>query len=182
MFSWRLLLAQGHPRYADLIERTLYNVVATSPSHDGTSFYYTNTLHQRRPGTVPATDVAVPRASSSLRAPWFAVSCCPPNVARTLASLAAYVATVDDDGLQLHQYAPSRIRTTLPDGRPVHLDVETGYPHDGVVRVSVVATDEEPWTLRMRVPSWASGATLRTPDGVRPVPVGSVSIRRRFAV
>ena len=54
----------------------------------------------------PPTDVAVPRASSSLRAPWFAVSCCPPNVARTLASLAAYVATTDDDGLQIHQYAP----------------------------------------------------------------------------
>ena len=105
MFSWRLLLAQGLSRYADLVERTLYNVVATSPSRDGTAFYYTNTLHQRRPGTVPATDEAVPRASSSLRAPWFAVSCCPPNVARTLASLATYVATTDDEGLQLHQYA-----------------------------------------------------------------------------
>ncbi len=181
MFSWRLLLAQGLSRYADLIERTLYNVVATSPSHDGTSFYYTNTLHQRRPGTVPATDVAVPRASSSMRAPWFAVSCCPPNVARTLASLASYVATTDDDGLQLHQYAPARIRTVLPNGRPIAVDVETGYPHDGVVRVTVVDSDDEPWTLRMRVPSWAAGATLRTPDGVRPVPVGSVSVRRTFA-
>ena len=128
MFSWRLLLAQGLPRYADLVERTLFNVVATSPSHEGTAFYYTNTLHQRVPGTVPPTDVASPRASSSLRAPWFAVSCCPPNVARTLASLAAYVATTDDDGLQLHQYAPARIRTTLADGRRVELDVETAYP------------------------------------------------------
>lgn len=181
MFSWRLLLAQGLPRYADLVERTLYNVVATSPSAKGTAFYYTNTLHQRRPGTVPPDDVASPRASSSLRAPWFAVSCCPPNVARTLASLAAYVATTDDDGLQLHQYAPARIRTALPDGRRVELDVDTAYPRDGVVRVTVAATEERPWTLTLRVPAWAQGATLRTPDGEQPAPAGTVSVHRRFA-
>ncbi|KQT02190.1 hypothetical protein ASG23_02255 [Cellulomonas sp. Leaf395] len=181
MFSWRLLLAQGLPRYADLVERTLYNVVATSPSHEGTAFYYTNTLHQRVPGSVPPTDVASPRASSSLRAPWFAVSCCPPNVARTLASLAAYVATTDDDGLQLHQYAPSRIRTTLADGRRVELDVETAYPRDGVVRVRVATTEDRPWTLTLRVPSWADGAELRTPDGVQRAPLGTVAVHRRFA-
>lgn len=181
MFSWRLLLAQGLPRYADLIERTLFNVVATSPSHEGTAFYYTNTLHQRVPGTVPPTDVASPRASSSLRAPWFAVSCCPPNVARTLASLAAYVATTDDDGLQLHQYAPSRIRTTLADGRRAELDVETQYPGDGVVRVTVVTTEDEPWTLTLRVPAWADGAKLRTPDGVQQASPGTVAVHRRFA-
>ncbi|KQR11993.1 glycoside hydrolase family 127 protein [Cellulomonas sp. Leaf334] len=180
MFSWRLLLAQGLPRYADLVERTLFNVVATSPSHEGTAFYYTNTLHQRVPGTVPPTDVASPRASSSLRAPWFAVSCCPPNVARTLASLAAYVATTDDDGLQLHQYAPTRIRTTLSDGRRVELDVETAYPTDGVVRVSVATTEDRPWTLTLRVPSWADGAELRTPEGVQPATPGTVSVHRRF--
>lgn len=181
MFSWRLLLAQGLPRYADLVERTLFNVVATSPSHEGTAFYYTNTLHQRVPGTVPPTDVASPRASSSLRAPWFAVSCCPPNVARTLASLAAYVATTDDDGLQLHQYAPSRIRTTLADGRRVELDVDTAYPTDGVVRLTVAATEDRPWTLTLRVPSWADGAELRTPDGVQQARPGTVSVHRRFA-
>ena len=96
MFSWRLLLARGDAQYADLIERTLYNVVATSPSSAGTAFYYANTLHQRVPGSVPDPQAASPRAQSSLRAPWFDVSCCPPNVARTLASLDAFVATADE--------------------------------------------------------------------------------------
>ena len=50
MFSWRLLLASGDARYADLIERTLYNVVATSPSRDGKRFFYANTLHLRELG------------------------------------------------------------------------------------------------------------------------------------
>ena len=128
MFTWRLLLADGDPRYADLIERTLYNVVATSPSDDGRSFYYANTLHQRVPGIPADPDETSPRASSSLRAPWFEVSCCPPNVARTFASLAAYVATADDTGVQVHQYASATVRTTLADGRPVAFDVATELP------------------------------------------------------
>lgn len=189
MFSWRLLLAHGDAQYADLVERTLYNVVATSPAADGRAFYYTNTLHQRVPGTPadPTRQEPSPRAASSLRAPWFEVSCCPPNVARTLASLAAYVATSDDEGVQLHQYAPATVRTALPDGRAVALTVATEYPRDGVVRVTVEESAERPWTLSLRVPGWARGATLavhpvgeheRTPaDLVEP---GVVAVRRAF--
>lgn len=178
MFSWRLLLARGSARYADLIERNLFNVVATSPSAEGTAFFYANTLHQRRPGT-PAPDGAVsPRASASLRAPWFEVSCCPPNVARTLASLAAYVATADDDGVQLHQYAPATIRTTLPDGTAVAFDVETGYPLHGAVRVHV--REDATWTLSLRVPAWAGGARLVVDGAEEPVAPGTVEVRRAF--
>lgn len=83
MLNHRMLLATGDVTYADAIERALFNVVATSPAADGQAFYYTNTLHQRVAGTVPADAVASPRASSSLRAAWFEVSCCPTNVART---------------------------------------------------------------------------------------------------
>ena len=153
MFSWRLLLLDGDARYADLVERTLYNVVATSPSAAGDSFFYANTLHQRVPGDVPTGDEISPRAFSSVRAPWFEVSCCPPNVARTLASLAGYV-------LQLHQYAPSRISTTLPDGTVVAATVETEYPMAGRITVRVDGDAGRPWVLRLRVPGWAAGATV----------------------
>ncbi|MFK4837342.1 glycoside hydrolase family 127 protein [Microbacterium sp. ZW T2_14] len=188
MFSWRLLLAGGDPRHADLIERTLYNVVATSPAPDGRSFFYANTLHQRVPGVPADEDATSPRASSSLRAPWFEVSCCPPNVARTLASLDAYLATSDDDGVQLHQYAPASVDTTLPDGRIVAFDVETDYPASGRIRVTSRgdAAPDEPWTLTLRVPSWAHGARLRlTPAGgsraeEREAEPGRVEIRRAF--
>lgn len=69
MLSWRLLLATGNPRYADLIERTLYNVVAASPAPDGRSFFYVNTLHRRERGVLPLPDTVSPRAMSSLRSP-----------------------------------------------------------------------------------------------------------------
>jgi DUF1680 family protein len=176
MFSHRLLLARGLPRYADLVERTLFNVVATSPSAAGTAFFYANTLHRRTPGEVIPPDEASPRASSSLRAPWFAVTCCPPNVARTLAGLARYVATADEEGVQLHQFVPCSIRTG-----EIELEVETDYPRDGTVRVRVGRDAESPWTLTLRVPAWATGAQLV--DGEHPAAAaepGTVSVRRAF--
>jgi len=182
MLAWRLLLATGEARFADLIERTLYNVVATSPSPDGRAFFYANPLHQRVPGAVPPQDVESHRASSSLRAPWFHVSCCPTNVARTFASLAVYLATADDTGLQLHQYADSRIRTTLEDGRMVGVDVATGYPHQGAVSLTVIETSDRPWTLSLRVPAWATGARVIDPDGGSKPAGGAVSMERAFVV
>lgn len=160
MFSWRLLLAGGEEALADQIERALYNMVAAGVSRSGDSFFYTNTLHRRVPGTAPRPDAASPRAFSSLRAPWFDVSCCPPNIARTLASLATLVATKDEEGLQLHQFAPASITTTLTDGAPVAVDVVTDYPRLGRVEVRVRVTTGRPWTLTLRIPSWAEGAVV----------------------
>ncbi|MEV0893285.1 beta-L-arabinofuranosidase domain-containing protein [Promicromonospora sp. NPDC050262] len=177
MVSWRLLLARGGVEYADAIERALTNVVATSPAHDGQSFFYANTLHQRVPAEHVDTDVVSKRAEASLRAPWFEVSCCPPNVARTFASLAAYVATVDDGGVQLHQYAPAEIRAELPSGERVELDVVTDYPADGRVEVRVVAAPAGDWTLTLRVPAWSASARVRVDGGpVREVGPGLVAV------
>ncbi|MGC0368861.1 glycoside hydrolase family 127 protein [Microbacterium sp. SLBN-111] len=185
MFSWRLLLNDGDATYADLIERTLYNVVATSPAADGRSFFYANTLHQRVPGVVADPDGTSPRASSSLRAPWFEVSCCPPNVARTLASLDAYVATADADGIQIHQYAPAEIRTALGDGRTVSLHIDTAYPADGLIRVTVDEDSAGEWTLSLRVPHWADGARVTVRSGGEIVDTSAVApgiarVRRPF--
>lgn len=182
MLSWRLLLATGEARFADLVERTLFNVVATSPAPDGRSFFYANPLHQRVPGVVPALDFVSNRASSSLREPWFAVSCCPTNIARTFASLSAYFATVDNRGLQLHQYADSRISTTLGDGRRVAIEVNTAYPQEGSVSIQIMESDPAPWALTLRVPSWATGAIITENGNQRSVQPGSVVVEHSFAV
>jgi uncharacterized protein len=183
MLSWRLLLATGDPRYADLAERTLYNVVATSPAADGRAFFYANTLHKRIRSRVPPADRPSPRAQPGMRAPWFAVSCCPTNVARLLASLSAYVATVDAGGVQLHQYADADISTRLADGRAVGVEVRTGYPDSGAVTVTVTDPPPGEATVSLRVPHWARGAAkLTDPDGrVRPATAAAVEIRRAFA-
>jgi len=180
MTNYRLLLATGEMKYADMIERTMYNVLATSPAKDGRSFFYTNTLHLREPGRVPAPDEVSPRASASMRAPWFAVSCCPTNVARTVASLGAYMATSTAEGLQVLQYATGRISAELAEGS-VAVAVATDYPNDGTVTVTVTETTDAPWTLGLRVPAWAAEATvLRVRGDERPAPVGLVEVEGPF--
>lgn len=161
MVAWRLALATGDLTYADTIERALYNVVAASPAEDGRAFFYTNPLHKRVPGEAADPDVVSPRALARLRAPWFEVSCCPTNVARTFATLGSYVATVTEDGLQLHQYASCDVDTRLADGRRLALEVRTAYPDDGTVVVRVVHAPGTPVEVALRVPAWADGdATL----------------------
>ncbi|MFD0743565.1 hypothetical protein ACFQ1L_18450 [Phytohabitans flavus] len=102
-------------------------------------------------------------------------------MARTLASLTAYVATVDDEGLQLHQYVPGPVEHSRADGRRLCVTVETDYPRDGEIRVRVDSDDETPWALSLRVPGWAAeGATLTVDGQPRPVAPGVVTERRTW--
>ena len=182
MTNYRLLLATGDMKYADVIERTMYNVLATSPGEDGRSFFYANTLHQREPGIVPAIGEVSARASASMRAPWFAVSCCPTNVARTVASLGAYLATSTADGVQVLQYATGEIGAELMGGA-VALRVVTDYPNDGTVTVTVSQTIDEAWTIGLRVPAWAGeSAVLRVRGEERQAGPGLVEVAGPFAV
>jgi DUF1680 family protein len=142
-WNWRMLLLTGEARFADLFERALYNGFNAGLSLDGRGYSYVNPLHVRdqRRGTV--------------RQPWFACACCPPNVMRTLASLHHYLATSDGGGVQIHQYASGRIGD---------LEVTTEYPWDGRIEIEISATDEKPWALDLRVPAWAAGARLAVND------------------
>ncbi len=181
MVAWRLLLATGDASWGDVVERTLYNVVATSPRADGRAFFYTNPLQKRVPGEAASDEEVSARALSRLRAPWFEVSCCPTNVARTVAALGGYVGAVAADGLHVVQLASARIRTRLGDGRAVGVEVATGYPVDGEVVVRVTEAPEGAWTLALRVPAWAAGSARV--DGQRAVVAdGEVRVRRAFAV
>ena len=187
MLCWRLLLATGEARYADAIERTFYNVVAASPALDGHAFFYANPLQQRSPAAPDGGDAESPHAAGGMRSRWFAVSCCPNNLSRTLTSLAAYVASANDQGVQLHQLTACTVRTTLPDGRPVGLRVTTGYPWTGTVTVRVEESGGGPWRIALRVPSWAQGAALvhdgqRRPVGPAGVTVGGAEGPAGYAV
>jgi DUF1680 family protein len=176
MLAWRLLLATGDPSYGDQIERALYNVVAASPSLAGTAFFYTNPLQRRASTVAVPSDRASHDAATAMRVPWFEVPCCPPNVARLIASLGGYLATTDADGVQLHQYMSGTIRAD-----DVTLSVRTRYPWDGRISVSIQDTPTTPWTLTLRVPAWAQGATVSVDGTTRAAAPGSAQIRRAWA-
>ncbi len=174
MVAWRLLLTRGDISYADVIERTLYNVVAASPAEDGKAFFYANPLHKRVKGKEMPDDVASLRASDSGRAAWFNVSCCPTNVSRTFAQLATYIATSSQRGVQLLQYVSGTINAELGDGSPVTLHVTTDYPHDGAIRIEVLDAPATAWELTIRIPAWAQGATARVNGESRSVAAPSL--------
>ena len=119
------------------------------------------------PGRGACCNDSATRAASSLRAPWFHVSCCPTNVARTFASLSGYVATTDDGGVQIHQLMPATINAGVTRVRVI-----TGYPWGDEVVVRVEETPSSPWRLSLRVPSWAHEAVLVDRGHRRPVKAG----------
>lgn len=140
-WNWRLLLATGDARYADLMERTLYNGFLSGVSLDGSRYFYVNPLFSR--GGIE-------------RPEWHGCACCPPNVMRLLASLPHYFVTTDGGGVQIHQYAPADLDVALPCGQPARLRVDTEYPWHGQIQVAVAETDGSEWTLSLRLPEWCA--------------------------
>lgn len=154
-WAWRMQLATGEARYADVFERVLYNGFLAGVSLDGERFFYVNPLQVRPDSTVGPEG----------RQEWFSCACCPPNVMRTLASLTHYLATGDADGIQVHQYANGAIRAAGPDGGTRGVEVATGYPFEGGVRLTVPAHCAGEWTLSLRIPAWTRGDARVLLDG-----------------
>lgn len=157
-----MLLVTGESRFADMLERTLYNGFLAGLSLDGESFFYSNPLQSR---------------NGERRHHWNPVACCPPNIMRLLASVHHYLATVSDTGVQLHQYATSTIRVVVPGAGPVELAVDTTYPWSGTVAIDMVSSVDAQWTLSLRIPAWARAATV---DGEPVEPGGYADLRRRW--
>ena len=173
MLAWRLLLATGEPRFADLFERTLHNVVATSPAPDGRHFFYANPLHQRSPGSVPPEDEESRRAGTSLRAP---------VVPRRLLPDQRRPHAGQPRRLPRHRRRAAGSRSTSTPSAGSH-DARRWTPRrrrrdDGVSRPTAPSRcasarpTAQPWALTLRVPAWASGAELVDADGRRPVGPG----------
>lgn len=155
LFSRRMLDLELRGAYADVIERTLYNNVLAGMALDGRTFFYVNPLEVRPAEAKRRYDHHHVKAQ---RVPWFGCACCPPNIARTLASLAHYSHSLLPDGLALHLYASSETRVNI-GGVPVRVDVETDYPWDGRIGIRVHAARAARFVLRLRIPGWCQGAS-----------------------
>ncbi|QSB13842.1 glycoside hydrolase family 127 protein [Natronosporangium hydrolyticum] len=156
-WNWRMLLWRGEARFADELERALYNAIAVATSVDGRSFFYSNPL-QLRTGHTHEED------APSRRLDWYACACCPPNLARLLSSISGYVLTRTEGAVQFQLYAAGEF--DLGDG--VTARVETAYPWRGDVSITLdrpAVTD-----IELRIPWWAPGARLVVDGAEVPVP------------
>jgi DUF1680 family protein len=152
MWNWRMLAATGEAKYADVIERALYNGINSGMSLDGTLYCYRNPL-----GFDPSS-------GDQIRNPWYDTTCCPPNLERTFASLPGYFYSTSKDGLYVHLYDNSVLDWHLQDGTGLKVTQKTKYPMDGTVSISVAPAKATDFTLYVRIPGWSS-STRATVNG-----------------
>jgi len=162
MWNWRMLLATGEGRFADQMERALYNNILASPDLDGCHYFYINPLMLREAKDLRLStenrqsEILIPEK----RPEWHDCACCPPNVMRLFSSLAYYLTTHDGKGIQIHHYASAEISSELTSEQRVKLNMLTEYPWEGLIRLKVMESGEIPWVLSLRIPEWSQHPTL----------------------
>lgn len=136
-------------QYTDMIEKALYNGFLSGISLDGTEYFYENPLASRGPHR---------------RQAWFDCACCPPNIARLLASLGGYVYSVDESNdVWVHLYAQNTAHFQVA-GVELGLEQRTDYPWDGAISLTVRPAHALRFALYLRIPAWCDSANA---DAVR---------------
>jgi uncharacterized protein len=138
LWNHRLLQFSGENKYADIMERALYNGFLSSVSLDGARFFYENPLAS---------------AGHHHRQSWFNCPCCPPNLARTLASVGQYFYSTGTNDIWVHLYAQGTAKMQVSGGE-VSLRQVTNYPWEGDVKFEVGVPSPQRFTLHLRVPAW----------------------------
>jgi len=152
-FAQRMLHATRDGAYADVMERCLYNGTISGVSLAGDRFFYDNVLASH-----PPRQAMVGRRNAQ-RCAWFGCACCPPNIARLLASLGQYVYATGGKTLFVHHYVSSTFKTQVAGG-DVEVTQRTGYPWKEQVELKVRMDKPVAFTLALRIPAWCKQATL----------------------
>ena len=153
LWNWRMFLNSGEAKYVDVMELALYNSVLSGVSLDGEDFFYTNPLRQQH-------DAPVKLRWSRTRVPFVTSFCCPPNVVRTIASVNGYAYSVSDKTVWVNLYGSNALDTELPGGGKLRLEQQTHYPRSGEVQLKIFECGSKPFAVKLRIPGWASSATL----------------------
>ena len=173
-WSWRLLLATGDSKYADLMERVLYNGFAAATSTEGDRFFYVNPLQRREDhyeGDEPAR-----------RRRWYSCACCPPNIMRTLRVPGAL-----SRGGGRRYPAPASLHRGAGQHQPCWRHPRLGHGHRlPLVRHGHPAGDQRvppaECGLAIRVPGWSSSPRFLLNDApvAATVQHGYLVIRRQW--
>ena len=150
-FAKKMLILEKLSKYADVMERALYNIVLSSMSVDGKSFFYVNLL-EANPYVID-NNVSLDHVKY-VRQKWFGCACCPPNVARLLASIGKYIFTKNEDGLFVDLYIGSELKTKI-NGKIITVKLETSMPYGGENKLTFASCESASFTAALRIPEWA---------------------------
>jgi DUF1680 family protein len=138
LWNHRMFLLTGDGKYADILEREVYNGLLSGISLKGDRFFYVNPL-----GSV----------GRHHRVPWFGCSCCPTNIVRYLSGLGERAYAHRGHAIWTVLYFGNSASVTLKDGK-VKLTQQTRYPWDGEVRLTIEPEKETALALHLRIPGW----------------------------
>ncbi|MBQ1260782.1 MAG: glycoside hydrolase family 127 protein [Clostridia bacterium] len=152
-FANAMLDFENDAKYADVIERALYNGVLSGLSVDGKRFFYTNPL-EINVSEQYENSHGVRALPITQRPPVFDCSCCPPNINRLLASLGNYIYGQDGDTLFVNQFISSKL-----NAEGVSAEIVTQYPIGSSVTVSASGVSK----IAVRIPSWCNKFEINKP-------------------
>ncbi len=144
-FAKAMLEMTNNAKYADVAELALYNTVLAGVQRDGKRFFYTNPLE-----VDPIYTKKIPHYNHiySSRPKWHACACCPPNVAKLIASLNQYAWHTDGSVYYSDLFIGGRY---IPYENTV-ITTQTDYPYSGKVKYSVSGTENI--NIAVRRPEW----------------------------
>lgn len=145
-WNYRMFLATGDAKYADVLERALYNGVISGVSLSGDKFFYDNPLESM---------------GQHERQRWFGCACCPGNITRFMASVPLYMYATQANDIYVNLYIQSKARLTT-EANQVTLEQTTAYPWEGKVTLTVTPETEQEFALRLRIPGWAQDSPVPT--------------------
>lgn len=150
-WNHRLHNISGNSDYFDVIERSLYNGLISGLSLDGKKFFYPNALE--------SDGVYKFNRGECTRQSWFDCSCCPTNLIRFIPSIPGLIYSTSKDVLYVNLYASNTAKIAL-DKNNLEISQQTNYPWDGKVSITVTPKTEVPFTIKLRIPSWARNQVL----------------------
>lgn len=153
LFGRRMAEITRDASYIDTVERALYNTVLAGIAMDGKSFFYVNPLEVWPDNCLDRTSKEHVEA---VRQKWFGVACCPPNIARTLASLGQYIYGKNDDSLFVNLYISNNADVQFGENK-YHIEIDNNYPTNGTINVNIYneCSNQDEITLAFRIPEYA---------------------------
>ena len=159
MFAKRMLNIDINSKYADIIEKEIYNGIISGISMDGKSFFYVNPLEvYPKNHTNPVLElVKVERQN------WYPCACCPPNVARFLLNIGDYIYSTDDDTLYIHQYIANNSKFGIND-KVVEISMDCNLLQSQNIKIRLNSSSLSNTKLALRVPSWSDAVFIKIND------------------
>ncbi|PLS01128.1 glycoside hydrolase family 127 protein [Neobacillus cucumis] len=152
----RMLRLDANRKYADVLERAIYNGTLSGMDLDGKRFFYVNPLEVN-----PFQHVRKDQQHVKVeRQKWFFCACCPPNLARMIASVEDNIYTQTDDTLYTHLYVAGKVETTL-SGKKIEITQSHQYPWDGDIALTVNTGEPAHFNLALRIPGWCQNAVVK---------------------